>query len=133
MKTARLTIKNYRGFSDQSPVTVEIGRGLTALLGPNNAGKSSLKLFFYEMRELFETFLRQLGINPNLFTGISGSEIGIGGYPGTSDLAELFNNSNDRDIGFEIELLTPPCVLMQPTRSIGSPLLASELRLWDGT
>jgi AAA15 family ATPase/GTPase len=58
MKTVRVTIKNYRGFSDQVPVRIEIGEGLTALLGANNAGKSSLKLFFYEMRELFEVLLR---------------------------------------------------------------------------
>jgi hypothetical protein len=107
MKTARLTIKNYRGFSDQTPVKIEIGEGLTALLGPNNAGKSSLKLFFYEMRELFGVFLGGLGANPSLLSGISGSPIAIGPYPGTSDLAELFNNSNDRNITFEIEVVNP--------------------------
>ncbi len=107
MKTARLTIKNYRGFSDQTPARLEIGTGLTALLGPNNAGKSSLKLFFYEMRGLFEVFLRGLGVNPSLLTAINCSPIGLGGYPGTSDLTEIFNNSNDRDITFEIEVIDP--------------------------
>src|SRR5260370_32174775 len=92
MKTARLTIKNYRGFSDQTPARLEIGTGLTALLGPNNAGKSSLKLFFYEMRGLFEVFLRGLGVNPSLLTAINCSPIGLGGDPGTSDLPEIFNH-----------------------------------------
>jgi len=76
-------------------------------LGPNNAGKSSLKLFFYEMRGLFEVFLRGTDMNPSLLSGISGSAIGVGGYPGTSDFAEIFNNSNDRDLSFEIEVVDP--------------------------
>jgi energy-coupling factor transporter ATP-binding protein EcfA2 len=107
MKTVRLTIKNYRGFSDQVPVRIEIGEGLTALLGPNNAGKSSLKLFFYEMRELFEVLLRGPEMNPSLFTGIGGSSIGLNAYPATSDTNEIFNNSNERDINFELEVLDP--------------------------
>lgn len=107
MKTARLTIKNYRAFSDQNPVEIEIGRGLTALLGPNNAGKSSLKLFFYEMRDLFEVLLRPLSITPSLLSSMVGSLVDVGGYPGTSDLAEIFNNSNERDMTFEIEVVDP--------------------------
>lgn len=107
MKTARLTIKNYRGFSDQNPARIEIGSGLTALVGPNNAGKSSLKLFLYEMRGLFEILLRPIDVNPNLLSGISGTELQVGGYPGTSDLAEIFNNTNDRDLTFEIEVVEP--------------------------
>jgi hypothetical protein len=107
MKTVRLTIKNYRGFSDQSPVRIEIGAGLTALLGPNNAGKSSLKLFFYELRELFEVLLRGPEHNPSLFSGIGGSPIGLNAYPATSDPIEIFNNSNERDINFELEVLDP--------------------------
>jgi hypothetical protein len=104
MKTARLTIKNYRGFSDQTPACVEVGEGLTALLGPNNAGKSSLKLFIYEMRALFDVLRRGPARSPQI---IGGSPIGVGGYPGTSDVAEIFNNSNDRDLTFEIEVVDP--------------------------
>ncbi|WOH59772.1 ATP-dependent nuclease [Bradyrhizobium sp. BWC-3-1] len=106
MKTARLTLKNYRGFSDQSPATVEIGGGLTALLGPNNAGKSSLKLLFYELRALFGTWLNGVNSSPSLLTNISGQAVSIN-YPDTSDPTEIFNNSNERDITVEIEVLDP--------------------------
>ena len=105
MKTVRLTLKNYRGFSDQNPVTYEIGTGITAFLGPNNAGKSSAKLFFYELRGLFELLTRPTGHNPNLFGGTSGQLLGISGYPGTSDPLEIFNNTNERDLSFELEVL----------------------------
>ena len=108
MKTARLTIKNYRAFSDQSPARIEIGEGLTAILGPNNAGKSSLKLLFYELRQLFNILL-QVNATPSLLSAISGNAIGMGSnpYAGTSDPIEIFNNTNERDIRFEIEVLDP--------------------------
>src|ERR1700712_5395214 len=105
MKKARLTIKNYRGFSDQTAASIEIGEGLTALLGPNNAGKSSLKLFFFEMRQLFEVLLRPPSNQPNLVTAICGNTLGVSGYQGTSDVQEIFNNSNDRDLTVEIEAI----------------------------
>jgi predicted ATPase len=109
MKTARLTIKNYRTFSDSHPAVVEIGPGFTAFLGPNNSGKSSLKLLFYEIRQLFEQLTQNNPqINPNaysaLFTGAGASV----NYQGITDTAELFNNnSNSRPIQIEIEILSP--------------------------
>ena len=104
MKTVRVTLKNYRGFSDQNPARIEIGSGLTALVGPNNAGKSSLKLFFYELRDLFLVFLRDPHNDPNLITAIGGSPVGTN-YLGVSDVQEVFNNTNARDITIEIEVI----------------------------
>jgi energy-coupling factor transporter ATP-binding protein EcfA2 len=49
----RLTLKNYRCFSDQQPAVFEYGRGFTALVGPNNSGKSALLRFIYEYRALW--------------------------------------------------------------------------------
>jgi predicted ATPase len=105
MKITRLTIKNYRGFSDQSPAVLELGNGLTALLGPNNAGKSSLKLFFYELRELFVQLARSLNVGPNLQTATSGQLIPVVNYLGTSDSEEIFNNTNGRDITISVEII----------------------------
>lgn len=102
MITTRLTVKNYRGFSDQNPATIEFGTGLTALLGPNNAGKSSLKLLIYEMRSLFDVLAR-VDLSPNLVTASNGGRFSISSYPGTSDPEEVFNNTNDRGISLEIE------------------------------
>ena len=52
-----LEIKNYRCFSREHPVTLELRLGFTALVGLNNSGKATLLRFFYEMRSFFaQTF-----------------------------------------------------------------------------
>jgi len=53
MLDADLTIKNFRCFADSNPVQLSLKSGVTALVGPNNAGKSSLLRMFFELRQLF--------------------------------------------------------------------------------
>lgn len=108
MKTLRLTIKNYRGFSDSHPCRIDISPGFTALLGPNNAGKSSLKLFFYELRNLFVS-LTQLNtsVPSNAYHALFGNGPNVQ-YQGITDIDELFNNSAaSRPISIEFEILNP--------------------------
>jgi energy-coupling factor transporter ATP-binding protein EcfA2 len=84
---------------------LEFGPGLTALLGKNNAGKSSLKLFFYEFRELFGVLLKMSpGQNPGLLMMIQGSSAEVG-YTSVVDPVEIFNNTNERPITIEIEII----------------------------
>ncbi|MBR0725908.1 ATP-dependent nuclease [Bradyrhizobium manausense] len=105
METFRVTVKNYRGFSDQAPARFEIGPGLTAFVGSNNVGKSALKLLVYELRPLFELLSRPFATRPNLFFATTGEQLSCGNYPGTSDPVELFNNTNDRGITIEFEVV----------------------------
>jgi ABC-type siderophore export system fused ATPase/permease subunit len=49
-----ITFQNYRGFSIENPVTLEIDDGITFLLGVNNVGKSSLIRAFYELRPFID-------------------------------------------------------------------------------
>lgn len=49
-----VTLKNYRCFPEQHPARFVLGDGITAFIGTNHAGKSSLLKFFYEFRQLFE-------------------------------------------------------------------------------
>lgn len=49
-----IEIKNYRNFSEQSPVKLEIRKGITFIIGINNIGKSNLLRFFYELSDLFK-------------------------------------------------------------------------------
>jgi predicted ATPase len=58
-----IEIKNCRCFPEPSRATFLLDRGVTALVGKNNAGKSALLKFFYELRDVF----RNLGQQPLQF------------------------------------------------------------------
>jgi len=103
VKNARITIKNYRGFSDQEPASFEIGAGFTAFLGKNNAGKSSAKLVFYELRALLAVLAEMTpGSTPGFFYLLQGGVLDVP-YTGVTDPEEVFNNENERPITIEIE------------------------------
>jgi hypothetical protein len=53
-----LAISNYRAFGRDAPARFALRRGVTALTGQNNAGKSMLLRFFYEFRPLFAELAR---------------------------------------------------------------------------
>jgi hypothetical protein len=107
METVRLTVKNYRCFSDQEPLRIEIGAGLTAIVGPNNSGKSAIKLLFSELRFLFQILASPLTSNPNISVVFAPNyNININ-YQGVSDPEEIFTNGNDRPLVIEIDLIPP--------------------------
>src|SRR4051812_12534369 len=70
----KLTIKNYRCFSDQHPARLEYGHGFTALVGPNNAGKSAFLRFIHEHQALW------------------------GNLQSAPNISALANNSNDMNL-----------------------------------
>ena len=104
-----IVLKNYRCFPDTKPARFEIGKGLTAFIGVNNVGKSSLIKFFHEFRSLFQRDridrLRSMGTQ--LFVPSTS----------TSDTEALFTRTNNRPGIFE---------LRSPVRIDGG---ASDLRL----
>src|SRR5579859_6577790 len=91
-----ITIKNYRCFSDEKPVKLVLDNGFVALVGVNNSGKSSLLRFFYEFRLLFTNLT-----NVNYLIMILQGQAGIS-FSGVVDQAEVFCNSNDRDMSVEV-------------------------------
>jgi energy-coupling factor transporter ATP-binding protein EcfA2 len=122
VKNLRITIKNYRGFTDQEPAVFEIGQGFTALLGRNNAGKSSAKLLFYELRNLFPIIVQMVPQNsPGFFTLVQGSPVDVQ-YPGVTDPEEIFNNKTGRPITIEFEVVTPN----DPVNAISRIVLTSD-------
>ncbi len=52
-----LILKNYKSFSEENPLNLKIDDNIIALIGPNNAGKSSVLKFFYEFRHFFNEIL----------------------------------------------------------------------------
>jgi len=52
MNSFKITLTGYRCFTE--PLRIEIEEDFTALVGPNNSGKSAFLKMFYEARELFK-------------------------------------------------------------------------------
>lgn len=100
MRDIRLTIKNYRCFDDSNPLVIELGRNFTALIGPNNSGKSSFLKFFFEFRSLWSALWQHF---PAL---LKGTQYHISNFPliGIPDPEEIFSNTNKRDLSIEIEI-----------------------------
>lgn len=92
-----ITLKNYRCFEDARPASIRIGKGFTALIGPNHAGKSALLKTFFELRNVWAWFRERVeylssGRNDTAKVSLLGLE----------DPAEVYCDANDR--GLEIEL-----------------------------
>src|ERR1043166_4991605 len=100
----RLTIKNYRCFSDQYPAVFEYRRGFTALVGPNNSGKSALLRLIYEHQPLWQHlhnagWLSAVSRNPQ--------ESGFGAR-GVVDAQEIICDFTKRPVEINAEWTTAP-------------------------
>jgi ABC-type branched-subunit amino acid transport system ATPase component len=82
-----ITLQNFRGFKLSSPVEIELGREFIAIVGPNNAGKTSLLRSFYELRPFLNAILEQNQIASLLRDG-SYSQ----GATGVTDSSSLINS-----------------------------------------
>ena len=93
-----LEIKNYRSYSDADPGRIRIADGFTAIVGPNNAGKSSLLRLIYELREPF-SLLASAGNWTNL---VRGNNHGLAWPSHVLDPAEPLSRFNARDMSVRI-------------------------------
>src|SRR4051812_32405910 len=107
---AEFTIKNYRCFSDHTPLKFHLKDGFTSFVGVNNAGKSSILRFFYEFRTMFQ----QLSNPSNMIQGAR-SPVAFSPSSNIRDIREMFSNfdGNDRAIEitvklFGVEVTSPP-------------------------
>jgi len=62
----KLKIWNYRNIAMDNPLEIELQRGITFIMGVNNAGKSNLLRFLYEFRGIFSQGLHQSRVNINI-------------------------------------------------------------------
>src|SRR5437870_5229296 len=99
MGPVEITLKNYRCFQDAEPATFRIGGGITAFVGPNNAGKSTLLKSLYELRGLFAA----LADENNLQNFAAGNPVNTGDFFGIEDTQEILCNANDRDLSVELK------------------------------
>lgn len=109
----RIKLQNYRCFPDESACEIVLRPGITAFIGANNSGKSSILRFFYELRPIFqllrqnEAWMRAFGqpfsMNFNFPSGIIG------------DVNELYSDTNQRPLKVNLSLL-----LEQPPGTVGT-------------
>jgi ABC-type cobalamin/Fe3+-siderophores transport system ATPase subunit len=88
-------LKNYRCFPDSRPARFIVRDGFVSFVGVNNAGKSSLLRFFYEFRQLFGA-ISQMN-SPELLQALRGEDRNFAPQ-GLTDYAEVFTDTNDRDL-----------------------------------
>src|SRR5216683_1286458 len=98
MSSFKITLKNYRCYEDSHPLTIALGPGFTALVGPNNSGKSTFLKFFHEARNL----IRSIADHGVLERLAMGGTLVIS-YEGIEDPVELFHNRNERPLTVEFE------------------------------
>jgi hypothetical protein len=90
-----LIVKNYRCFPDSSPVRIDITSGITAFLGANNSGKTSLLRLFMELRPYLWWTTAKRGVIP--------SPLFPNNEPAPRQLSDLSHDLNDRQIVVTIE------------------------------
>ena len=108
MQNLTLTLKNFRCFDDSHPAVLQLKPGVTALVGPNNAGKSSLLRMFFELRGLFG-----LLNDPNtIVQWLRGQSVHVP-IAETPDPSVLLSDENDRPMSLRIE-----CAEIRDTTSV---------------
>lgn len=93
----KITVKNYKRFDRTTPATFVLDRGLTALVGPNNSGKSSLLRFFYDFRTVISAHVDSLDT-------LLRSQYGRNSTPGYVEDSEPFSTTSDGSITIRFEL-----------------------------
>ncbi len=120
-----LTIKNYRCFPDSQPARVAIRKGFTALVGPNNSGKSSLLKFFYEFRQLWNVLSSPAGFEFREFLRGSTRPFIL---RGVSDQNEVSSNENARNLILEMHFSPSSDEEQQRLRFLPNGLVIEILR-----
>ena len=92
----KVTLRNYRCFDWENPAILEFGNGFTALVGPNNSGKSAALRSIYELRSVWASFVAT--INPQNGYVLNAAPSGV------ADVAELANDHAPESFEIAIEI-----------------------------
>lgn len=101
MTTTKIIVKNYRCFSDANPLVIEFSPGFTALVGKNDAGKSTFLRMFYEFRALWTNLTGSINA---MFQRTWGFNVP---YTDVPDAEAIFSNTNNRPLTLDIFIIEP--------------------------
>lgn len=82
-------LKNYRSYSENNPLKLTISDGVTAIVGANNSGKSSILKSLYELRALLSLFVEHKEYTRTR----KGFDCSINGISHHLDIFHKFNNN----------------------------------------
>ncbi len=128
----KIEVRNYRCFTDKNPLKIDLSNPVTALIGPNNSGKSAALKFFWEIG-------RMVAIAPSTLAGaysIQGNANTNNDFRALSDLYAVFSALNDRPITVDLHQINdhfPPqgfeAVLTEKVQSTHLRLTISRTQL----
>lgn len=95
-----LTLRNYRCFDWNNPMQIELRQGFTAIVGPNNSGKSTALKSIFELRQLLSSLSGPL--HPNHRNSFNGQL-----YQGYADVSELANDNDPSRFHVSLDLPIP--------------------------
>lgn len=132
--TTHLTVKNYRCFSDSSPLHLDLSPGDASLVGANNVGKSTILKFFFEFRQLFRLLAED---SSALGIVLSGAAVNIPHEPANVSLDEIFCNGNERPLVVLLRLEgaptgSQPPVLDKIEITVNRGGFVAKARGWSG-
>lgn len=78
----RIQVTGYRSISEKTQVDIRVGSGVTAFLGPNNAGKTTVLRLIHEFRSAFQN----LGNGSREHWQGNPTTLGVAGSPETGSL-----------------------------------------------
>lgn len=96
----KLTLRNYRCFDWDNPVTLEFGDGFTAIVGPNNSGKSTALRALYELRSILPHCLGCCMAQNNYQVTVDPH--------GVTDVTEIANDEDPTKFEIQIEIFSFP-------------------------
>ena len=93
-----ITVKNYRCFSQKNPLKIELQRGITAYIGPNNSGKSTIFRFLFELRALWTLLSSADNFANAIKIGLAEIDTKL------PDKRSIFCDSNNHNLEIEVDL-----------------------------
>ncbi|MDG9671259.1 AAA family ATPase [Hahella sp. CR1] len=94
----RIVVKNYRCYTEEMPLQLNLSRGITSIVGLNNSGKSTIFRFFYEFRSLWARLAGD-GLQEVINTNSANISYSL------HEPTKVFTDINEKDIQIEISII----------------------------